>query len=165
MEITKNYKNMPVVYVAGPFRPKQEGNFWQIHRNIQRAAEVAQEVWAIGGACICPHLNTSPFQGSLPDSIWLDGDLAILGRCDAILMMSTWEESKGAIEERAFATLFAIPIFYNIADLKKWISYYKGDEDETRRDSNDSGWASDRSEKQSLWKSIGRLWENRKALP
>jgi len=105
---------MLVVYVAGPFRG---AHHWEIEQNIRRAETLALEVWRAGFACICPHLNTRHYQGVLPDHVWLDGDLAILKKCDAVLMTSDWMRSTGAKAEHDFALLHRIPVFYTLESL------------------------------------------------
>lgn len=105
---------MKVVYVAGPFRAP---NSWELERNIRRAEELALEVWRAGFACICPHTNTRFYQGAAPDEVWLDGDLEILRRCDAVLLTQNWQQSSGTRAEVADATLNKIPVFNNLNTL------------------------------------------------
>ncbi|MDI1346314.1 MAG: DUF4406 domain-containing protein [Pseudolabrys sp.] len=93
-------KRRPLVYIAGPYRASTER---EVVLNIRRAEEAAIEVWKAGGVAICPHLNTALFGGVLPDETWLSGDIEILRRCDAILMVGKWQDSKGARDELLFA--------------------------------------------------------------
>lgn len=110
----------PVIYIAGPFRAKQPGNHWQQVQNIRRAEQLAWAVWERGYAAICPHMNTENYQGSLPDHVWLDGDLAILAKCDGVLMTPDWAMSSGATAERDFAVQHGIPVYYSISELTPW---------------------------------------------
>lgn len=107
----------PVVYVAGPFRGKDS---WEQEQNIRRAEELALAVWRMGFAALCPHTNTRHYQGAADDAVWLQGDLAMLARCDALILTPDWERSSGATAERAFAISKGIPVFENLADLKDW---------------------------------------------
>jgi nucleoside 2-deoxyribosyltransferase len=109
---------MKVVYVAGPFRGP---NSWEIEENIRRAERLALEVWRLGAACICPHTNTRFFQGAADDAVWLDGDLEILERCDAVIFTPDWERSSGARAEFNHALAKAIPTFHALPTLKQWI--------------------------------------------
>lgn len=109
---------MKCVYVAGPFRGP---NSWEIEENIRRAERLALEVWRLGAACVCPHTNTRFFQGAADDAVWLDGDLEILARCDAIVMTEDWERSSGARAEEAFARKRNIPVFYALRELDNWL--------------------------------------------
>lgn len=108
---------MKLIYVAGPFRG---ANSWEMECNIRRAETLALEVWKAGMACICPHTNTRFYQGVTEDNVWLDGDLEILRRCDAILLTPDWTRSYGARAEAQFAVARKIPIFYSIEDLIAW---------------------------------------------
>lgn len=115
---------MKVVYVAGPFRalnPDGTWNGWQQEENIRSAERLALQVWRLGAAALCPHTNTRFFQGAADDSVWLDGDLELLRRCDAILMTPDWQRSTGAIAEHAFADSKQIPRFYTVEALKVWL--------------------------------------------
>jgi hypothetical protein len=115
---------MPVVYVAGPFRAKPDvHNQWVQHCNIRKAEGVAHTVWEMGAAAVTPHLNSAHFQGSLPDSVWLDGDLAILAKCDAVVMVDGWTDSEGAKAEQQFALSRGIPVFYSVQELRQWLLF------------------------------------------
>ena len=114
---------MRVVFVSGPFRA---ANGWEIEQNIRRAEEVALELWRMGAAVICPHTNTRFYQGAAPDDVWLKGDLAILERCDAIVLIDGWSASEGAQAEMEHAIFREIEMFDwgvpgDRAALKEWI--------------------------------------------
>ena len=109
---------MKVVYVAGPFRGP---NSWEIEQNIRRAETLALEVWKRGVAAICPHTNTRFYQGAAPDDLWLNGDLEILGRCDAILMTEDWQRSSGARAEHDYAIQHVIPVLYSLTGLDRYL--------------------------------------------
>ncbi len=90
-----------------------------MEQNIRHAETLALEVWRAGYAAICPHSNTRFYQGAAPDNVWLDGDLAILAKCDAILMTDNWEKSSGARAEMQFALRRFIPVFTSLEALKE----------------------------------------------
>jgi hypothetical protein len=92
-----------------------------MEKNIRAAETLALEVWRLGAACLCPHTNTRFFQGAAPDSVWLEGDLEMLRRCDALMLTADWERSSGARAEREEAILHNIPIFHELADLRYWL--------------------------------------------
>lgn len=108
----------PVIYIAGPFRGPSA---WDVEQNIRRAEETAFDVWGLGAAALCPHTNTRFFDRALPDHVWLNGDLALLAKCDGIFMLGTWMQSQGAINEHTFAVEHEIPVFYNLGGLVLWL--------------------------------------------
>jgi hypothetical protein len=109
---------LKVIYIAGPFRA---AHAWAIEQNIRVAEEAALYVWRLGAACLCPHTNTRFFQGAAADHVWLDGDLEMLRRCDAVLMVGQWQTSVGANREREVALSSHIPVFTRIIDLASWL--------------------------------------------
>ena len=113
-------KRLKLIYVAGPFRARSQPagpgtyNYYEQVKNIERAGALAHEVWSHPNAtALSPHLNTAPFQGSLPDDYWLEGDIEQLRRCDALLAVKGWEDSTGTLNEIAFAKGQGIPVFYD----------------------------------------------------
>jgi hypothetical protein len=108
-----------VVYIAGPFRGP---NAWEIEQNIRRAETLSLEVWRMGAVALCPHTNTRFFQGAADDAVWLEGDLVLLSRCDAILMTPDWERSTGARAEHAAAVELGMPILYSVDACRSWVS-------------------------------------------
>lgn len=104
----------PVVYLAGPFSGDVEGN-------VAEAATMALQVWTMGAACHCPHLNSGLWVGVLEERVFLEGGLAILATCNAILMMPTWQSSAGATKERQLALKLGIPVLYSITELREWM--------------------------------------------
>ncbi len=102
---------MKVLYVAGPYR--SDKGSWGVHQNIRRAEAVAYDLWSLGAAAICPHKNTEHFDGQdfADAGKWLEGDLAILDRCDALVLAPNWESSTGTAGEIKRARERGIPVF------------------------------------------------------
>lgn len=100
---------MKLAYVAGPYRAKTP---LDILKNVHAAGEVALKYWRLGYAVICPHKNTALFDGQADDDVWLKGDIEMLRRCDVVVMMANWRESRGATAEHAIAIAHNIPIIY-----------------------------------------------------
>ena len=109
---------MKVIYIAGPYRAK---NAWEVEQNIRRAEELSLEVWRMGAACICLHTSSRFFNDILPFKTWITGDLEILRRCDAVLVIEWWESSIGANLECELARKLKIPIFEELVSLKEWL--------------------------------------------
>lgn len=102
---------MKVVYVAGPYRSKKGIN--GIRDNINHAMDVARILWKEGYAVICPHGNTAFMDGKdIKAKVFLDGDLELLKRCDAMVLVGDWKNSKGTVGEVTYAKEYLdIPIF------------------------------------------------------
>jgi len=95
-----------LIYVAGPYR----GN---VDKNVQAARDCAIALWGAGHAVICPHANTYRMDegtGITSDDL-IKGDLNMLARCDAIMMLPGWEDSEGATIELKHADALGIPIY------------------------------------------------------
>jgi len=97
-----------IAYIAGPYRAK---TIHGIKENIRRAEAVALELWKREYPTICPHMNTRFFDGACPDTTWLEGDLAILARCDFVVLVPGWEKSSGAVAEARCAGDLNIPVY------------------------------------------------------
>lgn len=115
-----------VIYTSGPISAKTPVDHYE---NLARARSIAMEIWAMGAACICPQTNTYFMDGfaGLEWHDWIEGDLEIVRRCDAVFMLPDWETSQGAIREREEALLKYIPVFYNLKTLQAFI---QGTDDE-----------------------------------
>lgn len=109
---------MKVVYIAGRFRA---ATHWQIVENVRFAELVALEVWRLGAAALCPHLNTANFQGAAPDAVWLEGTLELLRRCDAIMLVPGWTSSAGTRGEVKEAERLGLPVFEEVDALGAWL--------------------------------------------
>lgn len=95
-----------LIYVAGAYR----GN---VDENIANARKVAIDVWKAGHVAFCPHLNTAHFEedSGIEDERFLAGDLDILARCEAIVLVPGWGASAGTKGEVEYAQLNGIPVF------------------------------------------------------
>jgi Domain of unknown function (DUF4406) len=109
---------MKLIYLAGPYRATTE---WALVQNIRNAEALALEVWKLGVACICPHKNTALLGGACDDTVWLEGDLEMLRRCDAVICTTDWQRSEGARNEVIEARRLKIPVFETLAALRDWL--------------------------------------------
>lgn len=119
IRITPKSKPKKVIYVSGKYR--DDRGEWYTECNIREAEEVGQFIWLQGGIAIVPHLNTRLWGGLIPYEKWIEGNLEILSRCDAICMVSNWESSEGAKTELQYAISLGMPVLYHHADLLKYL--------------------------------------------
>lgn len=108
-----------VVYVAGKFTSE---NAWLIHRNVHRAEALAMAVAEAGAMPLTPHLNTKNFHGTMSEEFWYAGTLELLRRCDAMILVPGWEDSKGVKAEVEEARKRGMPIFERVEELKAWLA-------------------------------------------
>lgn len=85
---------LKLIYVAGRFRAKTH---WEVEQNIRKAEAFGLEIARVTGQFpVIPHTMTRFFDGAAPDEIWLQGDLLLLERCDALaLVPGSWVGSVG----------------------------------------------------------------------
>lgn len=107
---------IPVIYEAGPHRTATRE---LIAENIAVARSVAVTTARCGWFPICPHTNTAHFDDNLPDQdqFFLDGTMAFLERCDAVVLINGWRYSAGNLGEVHRAREPGIPIFACLEDL------------------------------------------------
>lgn len=96
-----------VIYVAGPYTAKTD---WQRGINIQKACDVTAQLWAMGYFALCPHKITAFYGGLCPESIFIEGGLEFLRRCDIVVLVKGWEKSGGTLGEIEEAIKLNIPI-------------------------------------------------------
>jgi hypothetical protein len=110
-----------IIYVAGRYRDER-GEFY-VEANIREAAHRALNIWPWGAIALCPHMNIAHFGGahSIKDEVWLEGDIELMKRCDAVYFIPGWESSKGAQEEFRVALAKGISVILNDADLLKYL--------------------------------------------
>ena len=119
----KDIQRVCVVYVAGPYRATTE---WKLRKNIEKSADKAMEVWRLNAAglqvmAVAPCLNSALFGGEVADEVYLKNDLALLLRCDAMVVADGWENSEGVMSEIRFSEENGIPVFYTVRELSEWM--------------------------------------------
>lgn len=120
---------MKLVYIAGPYRAETRT---LIDLNIAaargRALEVVERSFAeLNGEWypLVPHTNTEHFDSVLPnvaDQYYLDGTMAMLKKCDALLLTHPGapDKSSGTRNEVNWALANGIPVFKT---LKEFLNY------------------------------------------
>jgi hypothetical protein len=113
-----------LVYVSGPYRGKDQAT---IKANIAAARAVAIKLWEAGHVAICPHLNTAEFEHDckVPEERYIDGDLSIIARCDALVVVPNgpqkvgtrsftrplFKDSQGVMRELEYARAIGVPCY------------------------------------------------------
>lgn len=102
-----------IIYLATPIRPKGDQT---LESNLAKAKQLALELWKKGYTVFCPAAN-SDLPISLADKEveaerWLNGDIEILMRCDAMVVAPGWERSEGVKGEIVCAGMYQIPYFF-----------------------------------------------------
>ena len=103
-----------LIYLAGPYRAK---NGYTVRENVRTAERFAVEVVQLGHYPVTPHLNTAFFDGEAEDEYFLAHGLALLSRCDAILLLPRWEQSSGSRQELADAHLHGLEVYKGIHEI------------------------------------------------
>jgi nucleoside 2-deoxyribosyltransferase len=111
---------MKLIYIAGPITsPTNCGR----EKNVRSAEEEALSVLRAGAAVFCPHTQARFYDGELSWEEWIARDLEVLKRCDALYLISGWQNSRGAVAEHAFAVANNIPFFENYWKLREWLTH------------------------------------------
>lgn len=104
----KKGKNV-LLYIAGAYAGNTKDN-------IQKAESISIDLIRNGFHVITPHKNTAGYEKYEDDSItiqtWLDMDFDIISRCDAIYVMSNFDNSDGTKKEIEFAKQINMLIIY-----------------------------------------------------
>jgi hypothetical protein len=104
-----------IVYTAGPYQDIRDHKGLCKHpreNNVAQARAVAIALWDEGYTVICPHLNTLNFEHftKLTSAQFVEADLEIVSKMDALVMLPNWEHSKGAVSEKEHAEILGIPV-------------------------------------------------------
>lgn len=115
----KSPKDYKIVYVAGRYRAPTP---WGVRQNIEAAARLAATVWAAGAVALCPHLNAAHMEGVVDEETFINGTLALMMRCDAVITVEGWEHSVGAQAEVEMAHILDMPVFHDIGAMWEWLN-------------------------------------------
>jgi hypothetical protein len=116
---------LKIAYIAGSYTADTT---YEVRNNIRRAEKVNEWAWQNGYAAICPHTNTQFLDGLCDYHIWASGYLYIVERCDLMILVPEWENSKGTKAEISLARKLIIPIYHWYQSYEKgvWLEEYKG---------------------------------------
>lgn len=121
---------MKLIYIAGPYRPYTcaDGTWVGTPMNIRNAEVTAvnlvNELGHLGLFPVVPHLNTRDFENQVEqndDQYFLDGTMAMLERCDAVLltMPNADEVSSGTKAEVHRAHQLGIQVYRSFDALRR----------------------------------------------
>lgn len=95
-----------LLYVAGPYSG-------DVEQNISKARAIAVELWKKDHSVICPHMNSAHMEGDgIEWETFMQGDYQMIARCDGLVMVPGWENSKGATLEKQYAESLGIPVWF-----------------------------------------------------
>jgi len=107
--------NTRLLFISGPYHGATP---WDREVNIYNAKALGVRVIKETNMFpIIPQANTACFDGLAPDARFLAGTLALMLRCDGVLMMPDWKKSKGARAEERMAQHMGILIAYTFEEI------------------------------------------------
>jgi hypothetical protein len=103
--------------------------------NIDRIEIFAMQVSLLRVAVVTPNslgrvVENRPdltYDKGLSYEFWLEAAIALLKKCDAMILAPGWENSSGVKEEIKVANRLGIPVLYTLAELAYWLK--NSDED------------------------------------
>lgn len=118
---------IPLVYVAGPYAATTR---WEEEQNVRHAEAVGYNVADAGAMPVIPHTNTRPHFSDLNSAEWwYEATVELMRRCDAVMMVPGWKQSKGSVAERTEAERIGLPVFLTLRELTEWIDGRNGCKD------------------------------------
>lgn len=109
---------MKLAYIVGPYTSDSK---LQVEKNILKAKELALKVIdeLEGYFPVTPHLNTAWFDvlGSADYKYYIDGTMALMLKCDVIVLVDGWQYSKGSVGEVKKALEIGMPIYNSDLEL------------------------------------------------
>lgn len=90
-----------------------------VKTNIDLAAHLCKQLWE-HCAVYCPHLNSGPLYGYVPEETAKLGIIETLRRCDAVFMMEGSELSENCMTE--LSNTMDLPCFTTIEEVETWVS-------------------------------------------
>jgi len=104
-----------VIYIASPYR--SDGGEYFTKANREGADEAAAFVWAHDGIALCPPKNDEGLLGLITEAELVAGNLVMLARCDAVMMVGNWQTTTSTRKERDMAINLNIPVCYDFNQL------------------------------------------------
>jgi hypothetical protein len=106
---------MITVYIAGPY---SDPSVIRVQENMREGLNAAVDLIQRGYAPFCPWLDfTLGLIAPITIEQYYAYSMAWLERSDAVLMLSGWEDSKGAMAEANRAVELDIPVYEDLSRL------------------------------------------------
>lgn len=103
-------------------------SFGNLEENVSAARRLGDEIRKVGGWTYVPHLQSCDATTAALHSYdeWIEDDLDMLRTsCQAMALVSGWENSRGSRIEEEYARINAIPVFYpgtgQLISIRDWI--------------------------------------------
>jgi len=107
-----------IVYVAGPMSADTE---WLIELNVRAAEAMGFDIASAGAFPLIPHTNARWLHSEFSQEFMVEGSLALLTKCDAMIVCRGWESSRGTKAEMQMCEEQGIPYFLSLTDLEDWL--------------------------------------------
>ena len=101
-------QTMKLIYVAGRF---SADDGWGVAQNVHAAEVAARAVLRLGAMPVTPHSIGARMAGTETQELWRAGTLALMRRCDAVLVLPGYERSVGTLGEIEEARRLNMPLF------------------------------------------------------
>jgi hypothetical protein len=108
-----------MIYCAGPYTSGQTSSLSTLE-NIARGTQFAFEVWRALDYAVAVYnpwadaafvALAAQNDEKVPTHCYLQASLTVLARCDGVVFMAGWQNSKGCREEMILANDLGIPVF------------------------------------------------------
>jgi len=106
-----------LIFVSGKYTARTEA---ERRENVELATTVGHVLRQLGFEAIVPHVAVLPPLEPDPERAWkiaMKTCLVMLQRCDSLVLVPNWRDSRGARIERWFALKRGIPVFERVPDL------------------------------------------------
>lgn len=104
-----------LIYLAGPITATATKS---TEDHVAAAVNVYLRLIRAGLPAFCPHLTAAfPSAFGILYDTWMAYDYAVLDRCNAVLMLDGWRESRGAMLEREYARQHGLTVYEDVDTL------------------------------------------------
>lgn len=104
------------VYIAGPYTADTPE---KVERNIESARHALTELLKVGATPFCPHTHTANMEGveGLSYQDFMRIGLEWLAQCEAMLLLTGWQSSRGTLIELEEAHRLRIPVYSELENV------------------------------------------------